>query len=710
VIRQTQGSGGPSPIHQHLDFYRQWAGYSGFPEILRTALRLGVPLMILSSAMLAAVRSTRGLALASLPLQLGIFLFAAHKQPSYLIHELAFFVAALAVGVLVLVDWLAERPQLPAWSRGIAMPLAAVLSCVYLVTGFASPAAAVSFTHAQVHPGDLARAAAKQILGPHARVVGRMGSWYTSGADSWHEHFHDLIGPQSRSYDPVRYLENFDAAADYQHYSGNDSLNTEHKTLSYWYSTGLLKLRGFYFSQDPGDLGLVLTSVNRAPKVVGYAIRQGALYRFDESSSGEDEVTTATCPALQELGGGGFYESHPWVWMAVLDLPESNPRPPAMIVTVLAPRSAAEPAGLLRRSCVEVGRVRGQVSRADESALIASLRREDAPIRFYANIEDMPGFKGTGIPADAVPPPGMEPLEGVVSLPELAPDDKATRIERTPVVRVTTPAALGAFAAYSPLHAAGKIAFPFWVKLRLRVLSGRAGLAAATATGEIVALGSALLPTPEPIEVALKLPNPTLADDLVIFNGRAGGSQVEILDAMAVAPHTDGLAYRRLIAAGGASAALGVPADLQPPAGAERLDSILKLAEAQPGYRTARIEWMPLLRVTTPGLPGAFGAAFPLHLADRMVAAAWVRVRLHVLSGRIGLAVNSGKNGIVARTSRWLLPTSQPVDAALPVSDLSRGDSFVVFNGSVASASQTEILDVAVMARPSAAGAPTPRR
>jgi hypothetical protein len=50
------------------------------------------------------------------------------------------------------------------------------------------------------------------------------------------------------------------------------------------------------------------------------------------------------------------------------------------------------------------------------------------------------------------------------------------------------------------------------------------------------------------------------------------------------------------------------------------------------------------------------------------------------------------------------------VDAALPVSDLSRGDSFVVFNGSVASASQTEILDVAVMARPSAAGAPTPRR
>jgi hypothetical protein len=684
------------PIRRHLDLYRQWAGYSGFPAVLRMALRPGIPLMVFSSAILAAVRSTRGMALASLPLQLGIFFFAAHKQPGYLTHELALFAAALAVGVLVSMSWLVQRPQFPAWSRAIAMPVAAALLSVYLVTGLASQAAA-SFTHPQVHPGDLARAATRQILGPHARVVGRMGSWYSAGAESWHDHSHDLIGPQSSSYDPVRYLENFDAAADYPHLSGDDSLNPEHKTLSYWYSTGLLKLRGFYFSQETGDLRLVLLSVNGPPKVVGYAGRRGVLYRFDESVSGDYEVTTATCPALPEFAGSGFDDSYPWASSAVLKLPESSPGPPAVIVTVLAPRAAAEPAGRLRRSCVETGSVRGTLSKADPPALIASLRREDTPIRFYANIEDMPGFTGTGIPRDAVPPAGTAPLEGVVNLSELAPDHKATRLERTPEIRVTTPEALGAFAAYFPLHAAGKIAFPLWVRLRLRVLSGRVGLAAATGTGEIVALGSALLPTPEPVDVALKLPDPRLADDMVVFNARAGGAQVEILDAMAVASPRDELAYRRLIEASGASMALGVPAELQPPDGARRLDSILNLAEAQPGYKTARIEWMPRLRVTTPGSGGAFGAAFPLHLAGGIATAAWVQVRLHVLSGRIGLAVTGGKSGIVARNSRWLLPTPEPVDAALPVPDLSRGDSFVVFNGSVASASQAEILDIAVM-------------
>jgi hypothetical protein len=697
VIRQTQASGGPSSISQHFDLYRQWAGDASFPAFLRIALHSGIPLMALSTAILASVRSTRGMAIASLPLQLGVFLFAVHKQPSYLLHELALFGAALAVGTLVLADWLASRPQLPAWSRGAAMPVAAAFLCLYLATGFAAPLTAVSLTHAQAHPGDLARAAAKQILGPHARVTSRMGAWYTSGADSWHDYYHDLIGPQSHSYDAVHYLENFDAAVDYLHFSGNDSLNTEHKTLSNWYSTGLLKLRGFYFSREAGDLRLVFMSVNRPPKVIGYAGRGGALYRFDESADGGHEVITASCPSLPELEPGRFDGLYPWASIGVLNLPESNPRPPAVMVTVLTSRDAAEPAGLLRRSCVETGRVRGAVSMADPAALVASLRREDRTIGFYANLEDVPGFQGAGIPADAVPPEGMAPLEGVVSLAELEPNDRATRIERAPEIRVTTPASPGAFAAYFPLHAADKLAFPLWVRLRLRVLSGRVGLAATTESGEMVAQCRPLLPTPGPIEVALKLPEPARADDIVLFNERAGGSRVEILDAVALASPPDGLAYRRLIETSGASTALGVPASLQPPTGAVRLDSVLNLAEAQPGYKTARIEWLPRLRVTTPALPGGFGAGFPLHLAGRATSAAWVQVRLRVLSGRIGLAVNSARNGIVARSRGWLLPTAEPVDAALPVPDLSRGDTFVVFNGSVASASQAEILDIAVM-------------
>jgi len=693
---QSQTVGGSS-IGQHMALYRQWAGWAGFPLVLRIALRPGVPLMIFSTAILAAVPSTRGMAFSSLPLQLGIFFFAFHKQPAYLAHEVVLMAAALAVGAVVLLDWLARRPALPAWSRSIAVPLAAALLGGYLVTGFASLGNAVSFTHAQVHPGDLARAAAKRILGPNARVIGRMGAWYTAGAGSYYDHFHDMLLPESSFQDPVRYLENFDAAADYPHLSGSDSLNPEHRTQSYWYATGLLKLRGFYFSQEAGDLRIVLLSVNRPPKVVGYAGRQGKLYRFDESSSGDYDLTTATCPALPELEESRFGELYPWASMGVLRLPESDPRPPAVIVTVLARRGAAEPAGLLRRSCLQTGRIAGLVSEADPSALIASLRREDTPIRFYANAEDVPGFRGVGIPSDAVPPTGTQRLEGVVNLRELEPDDRATHIERAPAIRVTTPASLGAFAAYFPLHAAGKIAFPVWVRLRLRVLSGRVGVAATSSGGGIVGKIGPLLPSPEPVEVALKLPEPAGADDIVLTNERAGGAQVEVLDCVVEASAAGELAYRRLIEANGSSRVLGVPASLQPPSGAERLDSVLNLAEAQPGYKTARIEWVPQLRVTTPDLPGAFGAAFPLHPGARSVTAAWVQVRLRVLSGRVGLAVNSVKTGIVARSDRWLLPTLQPVDAALRIPDLSRGDIFVVFNGSVASAAQAEILDLAVM-------------
>jgi hypothetical protein len=698
IAAAIHGQTGGSSIPQHLALYRQWASGSDLPGILRKALGLGVPLMLFSTALLAAVRSTRGMAIASLPLQLGIFLFAAHKQPTYLVHEMTLFVAALAVGGLALVYWVAGRPQLPVWSRSAAMPVAAALLCLCLVTGSASPRTAAISTRAQIHPGDLARAATRQILGPQARVVGRLGGWYSSGAALWHEHFHDLLGPESSSYDPVQYLENFDAAVDYSHFSGNDSDNREHKTLSYWYSTGLLQLRGFYFSREAGDLRMVLMSVNRTPKVIGYASIGGALHRFDESLSGDYEVITATCPELPELENGRFDDLYPWASSAVLDLPKSNPRPPAAIVTVLSPRTASEPAGLLRRSCAETGCVRGVVSPVDADALVASMRREDTPIRFYSNIEDMPGFQGVGVPSDAAPPSDTVPLEGVVNLPELDLADRTTRIERVPGIRVTTPSSSGSFAAYAPVHAAGKLGFPMWVRLRIRVLAGRVGFAATTREGAILAKTGLLLPTQQPIDIALRVPNPAAADDFVVFNSKPGHSQVEILNAEAVASREDALRYRRLIEASGASQALGVPSDLEPPAGAVRIESIVKLAEVQPGYKTARIERLPQIRVTTPELPGAFSASFPLHSAGRISTEVWIQVRLRVLSGRIGLAVNSSKSGIVVRSNRWLLPTAEPVDAALRVPDLSRGDSFVVFNGNVASSSQVEILDVSAMA------------
>src|SRR5450755_1507974 len=120
-------------------------------------LRTGIPLMVFSTVLLATVRSTRGVALASLPLQLGIFFFASHKPGVYLVHEIALFGAAVAVAGLALLDWLARRPHLPARSRSAAIPLAAALLGAYLATGTLPLRSAV--ISARVHPAELARAA-----------------------------------------------------------------------------------------------------------------------------------------------------------------------------------------------------------------------------------------------------------------------------------------------------------------------------------------------------------------------------------------------------------------------------------------------------------------------------------------------------------------------------------------------------------------------
>ncbi len=494
----------------------------------------------------------------------------------------------------------------------------------------------------------------------------------------------------------MRYLQNFDVAVDYPFRSGFDVDNKEHKTLSSWYASALLKLRGFYFPEQDGDLRLVLLSLNRPATVVGYAAHQGALFRFDEAASGDHEVITATCPALPEFENLRFRQLYPQASIAVLDLPQSNPRPPAVIVTVLAPRASPEPAGLLRRSCSEVGRVPGRLAAVAQDGLVAALRHTDTPIHFYRQVESLPGFSGVGIPANVVPPAGVVPLPGVVDLAELGPAHPTAKIEKGSRILVTTPAALGEFGVQLPLHGEGKLPFPRWAQFRLRVVSGRIGLGAINHDGAMLARSGLLLPSPQPLDVALKTP-PGTAYVVLFNNENRGASQVEMLDATAVASPADALTYRRMLETEGVSNALGVPRELQPPPHSLRLDPILKLAEAQPSSQAARLEHLPQLRVTTPAAPGGFAVHFPLHFVDRVSTSAWVQLRLQVLSGRVGLAVLNSKGEIVTRSTASLLQTAKPVDVSLKVPELSRGAAFVIFNENLAAASQIEILDAAIV-------------
>jgi hypothetical protein len=370
------------------------------------------------------------------------------------------------------------------------------------------------------------------------------------------------------------------------------------------------------------------------------------------------------------------------------------------VVTVLFRRAEAELAGLLKRSCTEVGHVPGFLSPVDRDALVASLRHEDTPIHFYSQVEDLPGFKGVGIPAAALVPEPSVPLPGVVSLAELDVAQASATLERTPRVIVNTPPGNGAFGAHFQIHGAERLAFPRWLRLRLNVMSGRISLLATYPDGTIVGRPILLLPAQRTLDVAIA--TPLRATDVVIANASGRGpSKVEVLDVTAVAAPEGAVAYRRLLDEVGSSVLLGVPPSLQPPAGAVRLDAASNLSEAQPASEKTRIERSPQLRVTTPPARGSFAVSMPLHLRDK-VGGGWIQLRLRVLSGRVGFAILGSKGELVVRTSEFLLPTAEPVDVALRIPALGSGASMVVFNENLVSTSQVEIFDAGVLMSPAA--------
>jgi hypothetical protein len=526
AIQANGGNQGvPAAVRTQLEWYRRFARLEYVPALIRKPFGLGVPLLVFSTAVLALVRSTRGLALAALPLQLFLFAVASHKLSSYFIHEVAFFAAAVAVGSLVLAEQLCRRVKIPGFQQ-LFLPVAVSLLTIYLVSGNPALRAAMVSETPQVHEADVARAASRAILGPQARVAGRLGAWYASGAKYWWDIESDMLGPDPHN--PATYFSNFDAVAEYAHMSEV----TAHASISSWYADGVLKLRGFYFGETNEQLQLVLLSAAPPPTVVGYAARNHQLYRFEEHADGDYEVLSAVCPVTPE-----FQEDHWWnrwagTFSAVLRLPQQGADPGGVVVTVLAPRLLPEPAGWMARSCKGIGKVRGFLLIADRAGLIASLRQDDTPMSFLRNMEDLPGYTGQGLTLSMTPPAGAVRLDQILTLSTIQPTTPQARIDLTPQIRISTPPSGGAFAAAIPVKHSESVKGPCWVELRLRVLSGRVGFAAYNLRAGILARTSTpILKSSQPLDVVLAVPDLHAATSVVIFNDGNGPAQVDVLDA-----------------------------------------------------------------------------------------------------------------------------------------------------------------------------------
>src|SRR5262249_42842551 len=160
----------------------------------------------------------------------------------YLISEVLFFLSAF---------WVASLSSAFAVSRrvlagGVAWAVTP-LTAVGLALGLLAGTPRLHEPGIQLlppHEIDVARAAARSILGPDATIASRHLTWYTAGAEHWFRLEKVITEPKdaSRLNLPV-FFSQFDAVADFSIHSSETQSGV---TPSSVFASGELPLQGFY--------------------------------------------------------------------------------------------------------------------------------------------------------------------------------------------------------------------------------------------------------------------------------------------------------------------------------------------------------------------------------------------------------------------------------------------------------------------------------
>jgi hypothetical protein len=385
----AQNSGGSATSFElHRAMYRWFASLPITP-LVRAPMSLGAPLLFLSTPLLLAIRSTRGIAMAAIPPQLLMAFGMRYRQPHYLLPEIVLFVTAATVVAAVAFAWLLGRTR-SSWLRATAAPSLALLFGGYLYANYSHRPFLDLSGRPMIHEGDLARAATRKILGPGARVTGRVAAWYTSGGDHWFTSFYDMLSDPPMYPDRDVFFARLDAAADYTHGSSDVWIDKSRRSLSAEYARGYLKLRGFFIGESDGDLGIVLLHRRAAARLVGYGVAGRRLYRFEQHDGGDYRVLSAACPELPELNFRSVTAMRPMSLLAAQTLPQPDPGGHARMFTLVAPAAGNDASRRVRAACQVLGEVPGTLQPDDKYALVDELRRQDPPIRFYPRLELLP--------------------------------------------------------------------------------------------------------------------------------------------------------------------------------------------------------------------------------------------------------------------------------------------------------------------------------
>jgi len=462
MISSVQGEPGVGrALEAHRSIYEFWmANGSGvFWQVV--PLTAAVPMVVISTALLLGLPRSRGIALAALPLQLFLLFVARRKHSYYFIHESSLYAAALIATALSLLGAALRKVRIEKTAHMAMASLALTFYGSLLYYNHRLPEAEVSF-RSRIHEAEVARASGRTILGPNARIGGRLGAWYASGAAHWYWAERDVVWPAKLSIDVSHFFRQFDAVVDHYHMS-NATYNDQRTTFSTWYANDALKLAGFFFSEDNADLTYYLLRAKRPYRITGFALRAGTLYRFSEGNGGHRLVrlVCALDPNKNE-----FWLRMPVSGILLLAQPLGR-KPQEALVHMIIPPDLGHPE-TVRPDCRVLPEIRGSLDVVDHRAMVERLRQEDKPIRFYEHLEDMPGFQSPD-----QPPEDAVSLGGALQLSRMTRAwDKASVTLGNPVLVSTAPG-MGAFAATLPIQVGAQVDRRAWIKIRARVLKGR---------------------------------------------------------------------------------------------------------------------------------------------------------------------------------------------------------------------------------------------
>jgi hypothetical protein len=471
-----------SPVFKHFEQYSFWrlaskpaSGIVPLYSLLYPFLYFKVPLFFVGSLLMMAKKDIRGIAIASLPLTVFVFVYSQGKSAGYFLPEVMIYFCGVATLAGLGVKFLAERAA-PKLAQAVVPIFFLGGSCWAMQLGYPEYAHARVSRQALIPAMDIARACAKQLVGKDALIGGRIGLWYISGAQRWYDISADLLWKKDISVINLReYFSRFDYIVEHDHMS-NTTVNSSLQSLPSWYVSGLLKLRGFFVADLHPNMNFLIFSAHQQQQVAGYIVEKGKVYRFGQRLNGNAVFISRVCkfeswPAINRfdlplfnaiyLPKGGLRDSFQSI------LPQARPgdAQSAVVTSVLSAKEFALVRNRIDAECASLDTVYGDLEEVSVDKLMEEWRTTEQPMLFYQSIDD---FVASRFQTNEVLVPSFD-----VDHLQLAYKKAGIRGRQSKIV--TTASEPYSFAAAIDIPST-RLGERGWVSVRQQVRSGQIGI------------------------------------------------------------------------------------------------------------------------------------------------------------------------------------------------------------------------------------------